>query len=118
MSDDVKEYLQTGKKNLILIYALFLSGIFIKLLPFIGAVFAYANLSCSNIIWQSHYVYAFRTFCFSATGMFFAIIFPISLIGMLLYAITFVWFLVRSIVAFRLILENNSHPNPLTFWIK
>lgn len=117
MSEEVKQYLQTGKKNLILIYALFLGGILIPLLPIFGAVFAYANLSCSNIIWQSHYIFAFRTFCFGASGIFIAIIFPIVFVHYLLYAFVFVWFVVRSIIALRLLLESNSHPNPLTFWI-
>jgi uncharacterized membrane protein len=118
MSEEVRQYLQTGKKNLILIYALFLGGILIPLLPFIGAVFAYANLSCSNIIWQTHYVFAFRTFCFSLVGIFIATIFPVAFVCHLLYALTFVWAVVRSIVALRLLLESNSYPNPLTFWIK
>lgn len=118
MSEEVNQYLQTGKKNLILIYALFLGGILIPLLPPIGAVFAYANLSCSNKIWQTHYIFAFRTFCFGALGVVLARILSIFIFYNLLYAVVFVWFVLRSIIALRLLLESNSHPNPLTFGIK
>lgn len=43
MSDDIKEYLDPGKKNLILIYVLYLCGIIIPILPIIGVVFAFCQ---------------------------------------------------------------------------
>lgn len=118
MSDEVKEYLQPGKKNLILVYVLYLSGLLVPILPIIGAVFAYANKTNDNKIWQSHYLFAFRTFLFGIIGSFVAMITIFIFIGPILYMFIFVWFIVRSIVAMQFLLEGSSHPNPLTFWIK
>ncbi len=118
MSDDIKEYLDPGKKNLILIYVLYLCGIIIPILPIIGAVFAFANKNHKNELWRNHYIFAFRTFCFGILGAFVAMITTFIFIGPILYMLVFIWFVVRSIVAMQYLLEGVSHPNPLTFWIK
>jgi uncharacterized membrane protein len=118
MNEEVKEYLQPGKKNLILIYILYLGGLLIPILPIIGVVFAYANQNISNLVWQSHYVFAFRTFLFGMAASFVAMITTFIFIGPILYMLILVWFIVRSIVAMQFLLEESPHPNPLTFWIK
>ena len=118
MSDDIKEYLDPGKKNLILIYVLYLCGIIIPILPIVGAVFAFANHGHKKELWKSHYVFAFRTFYLGIAGAFVAMLTTFIFIGPILYILIFVWFVVRSIVAMQYLLEENPHPNPLTFWIK
>ena len=118
MSDDIKEYLDPGKKNLVIIYVLYLCGIIIPILPIVGAVFAFANQGYKKELWQSHYVFAFRTFYLGVAGAFVAMITTFIFIVPILYILIFVWFVVRSIVAMQYLLEGNPHPNPLTFWIK
>ena len=123
MSNEVKEYLEPGKKNIILIYILFLSGVIAPIvLPFIGAVFAFAYKDHENSLWRSHYIFAFRTFCFGAFGVFIAMITAFTIIfiplAFIFYILAFVWFVVRSIIAIHYLLEGLPHPNPLTFWIK
>ena len=118
MSDEIKQYLDPGKKNLILIYILYLCGIIVPILPIVGAVFAFANKTNSSKLYRTHYVFAFRSFCFGIAGAFVAMITTFILIGPILYMLIFVWFVVRSIVALQYLLEEQSHPNPLTFWIK
>ena len=118
MSDEVKKYFETGKKNLFLIYILYLCGILVPILPLIGAAFAYANLTTSNRVWQTHYLFAFRTFCFGMIGAFVAMITTLIFIGPILYILVFIWFIVRSIVALQLIIEGVAHPNPTTLWVK
>ena len=118
MSDEIKQYLDPGKKNLILIYILYLCGIIVPILPIVGAVFAFANKTNSSKLYRSHYVFAFRSFCFGIAGAFVAMITTFILIGPILYMLIFVRFVVRSIVALQYLLEEQPHPNPLTFWIK
>ena len=118
MSNEIKHYLEPGKKNLILIYVLYLCGIIIPILPIIGAVFAFANKADNNKLYRSHYIFAFRSFCFGIIGSFVALITTFIFIGPILYMLILVWFVVRSIVALQYLLEEEAHPNPLTFWIK
>jgi uncharacterized membrane protein len=117
MSDEVKEYLQPGKKNLILIYALYLIGLLVPVFPLVGAAFAYANKEYPNSNLQSHYIFALRTFYLGVIGLFISIITTIILIGPFLYMVVFVWFVVRSIIALQLVFQDRPHPRPLTYWI-
>jgi uncharacterized membrane protein len=118
MSDEIKQYLEPGKKNLILIYILYLFGTIGPILPIIGAVFAFANKTNSNNLYSTHYTFAFRSFCLWLCGVLVAMIFTFANIGLLLKILIFVWFIVRSIIALQYLLEKKPHPNPLTLWIK
>ena len=118
MNDVVKEYLEPGKKNLILIYVLYLLGGFISLLPIIGGAFAYANIAHKDPILQSHYIFAFRTFWLSIVGFVIAFITTLIFIGVIIYMLVFVWVVMRSIIAIQCLLEGAPHPNPSSFWIK
>ncbi len=118
MSNDIKEYFDPGKKNLFLIYILYLGGLILPLLPIVGAVFAFANQNYSAELWRSHYIFAFRTFIFGILGMFISIIMTFIFIGIILYILLFVWFVMRSIFAIKYILDNDPHPNPLTLGVK
>lgn len=64
MSEEIKEYLEPGKKNIILIYILFLGSLIFPILCFLGGAFAYANKSHANKVLQSHYLFAYKTFFF------------------------------------------------------
>lgn len=118
MSEEIKQYLEPGRKNLILIYVLYLCGIIVPILPIIGAVFAFANKTNNSKLYRTHYIFAFRSFCFGMAAAFVAMITTVIFIGPILYMLIFVWFVVRSIVALQYLLEEQPHPNPLTFWIK
>jgi uncharacterized membrane protein len=48
MSEEVRQYLQPGKKNLILIYILYLAGLINLIFPLVGVAFAYANKEDSS----------------------------------------------------------------------
>ena len=118
MNDEIKKYIEPGKKNLILVYILYLGGIIIPILPLVGVVFAFANMNHNDERWRSHYIFAFRTSGFGLLGIFVAMITTLIFIGPILYMMIFVWFVVRSIIALQFLLEDSSHPNPLTLWIK
>jgi uncharacterized membrane protein len=124
---EIRQYFETGKKNLVLVYILYLSVIISPvinqlvislILPFVGAGFSYYNLLCSNKIWQTHYMFAFRTFCFGIVSFFVIKILNIAFLSFVVQGLLFIWIAARSIIALKLLLEEMEHPNPLTFWIK
>ena len=115
MSDEIKQFLDPGKKNLIFIYILYLCGIIVPILPIVGAVFAFVNKTNSNKLHQSHYyIFAFRSFCFAIAVALVAMITTLIFIGPILYMLIFIWFVARSIVALQYLLEEQPHPNTLT----
>lgn len=118
MHDVVKKYLEPSKDNLILIYVLFLLGLLSFLLPIVGAVLAFVNTTNKDPMLKSHYIFAFRTFCFGVVGLFVALITTFIYIGPIIYILVFVWFILRSILAIQYLLEGAPHPNPLILWIK
>lgn len=139
MGDTIKEYMKAGKKNILLIYVLFLLGIIVPFLAIIGGIFAYINKNTEDTIWRSHYIFAFRTFIFpfviwvSITFLLLpilALIFTylgnsggllVLMLGpfiIIMNIAMFIWLVVRSIIAIQLILADKPHPNPLTLGIK
>lgn len=118
MSDDVKQYFVSGKKNLIFVYLTFLGGILIPLLPVIGAAFSYSNKGTNDRFLSSHYVFAFRTFIVGFVVGVLMLVPPIIFISPIIYFFLSIWVIVRSIIAVQYLMENNPHPNPLSFWIK
>lgn len=118
MNKDIKIYLDPGKKNLVLIYVLYLGGVILPLLPIIGAAFAFANQNYKEEIWRGHYIFAFRTFIFGMIGAFIAMITTVVFIGPIIYVLMFTWLVARSIIAIQYILGENPHPNPSSFWIQ
>ncbi|PCJ23924.1 MAG: hypothetical protein COA94_07845 [Rickettsiales bacterium] len=118
MSDEIKEYLEPGKKNLILIYMLYLCGVLVPLLPIVGGVFAYANQNNEDEIWKSHYIFAFRSAVLGVLGMLISMITAFIFIGVIFYMVVVIWFVVRSILALQYLFEGKAHPNPMSYWIK
>ncbi len=118
MSDEIKQYLQPGKKNLILIYVFYLIGFMVPVFSLVGAAFAYANKEDSNEFLRNHYIFALRTFIFGIIFWFVAFVSFVIYIGIIIYPLVFVWFFVRSIIALQYVIQELPHPNPLTFWIK
>lgn len=133
MRDEIKKYTEPGKKNLILIYALYLLGIVFMtyLFPIISACICFYNINNSNYIWQTHYKFALRSFGIGALALFIigimGIIFmsffnKITFFGpmmlMLLSVLVTVWFIARGIIAIQFLLEEKAHPNPNSLWIK
>lgn len=126
MSDEIKQYLDPGKKNLVLIYVLYLAGIIAPPLALIGAIFAFINGANSSRIYKSHYVFALKSFLISLiVGLITMILSILMVVNILviviipaLYAALFLWITARSIIALQYLLADQPHPNPRTFWIK
>ncbi|MFK7973445.1 MAG: hypothetical protein AB8B66_01090 [Rickettsiaceae bacterium] len=118
MDYQIKQYIQAGKKNLFLIYALYLMWMIIPLLTLIGAVFAYANINHEDNFLRSHYIFSFRTFMVGFFGSIIAAAASLFFIGPIIFIAIFIWCVIRSIFALQFLIANQTHPNPLTFWIK
>lgn len=118
MNNEVKEYLQPGRKNLIAVYILYLCGIIVPLLPIIGVASAYLNKNSYDRIYQSHYIFLIRTFFFGLGGIFVSMITTIIFIGPLIYFAVLIWFIARIVIGFKYLIDNKEHPNPLTFLIR
>jgi uncharacterized membrane protein len=119
MNINIKDYIKAGKQNLIAIYILnIISIIMFPPFLFLGAYFSYSYKNHKSITWRSHYIFILRTLIFGLIGAFASILTTFIFIGPIISMLVFVWFAVRTIVALQLLLEENPHPNPLTFWIK
>lgn len=118
MDKEIKKYINAGKTNLMVIYILFLCGVVAPLLPIIGAVFAYVNKDIKDGLLASHYTFILRTFCIGFIGIIISMITTIILIGPVLYACLFVWFILRIAIGLKYLLNDTGHPNYMTYWIK
>ena len=118
MDKEIKQYIQAGKKNLTMLYILYLCGIVAPLLPVIGAIFAYLNKDIKDKMLASHYIFIFRTFYIGFIGIIISFITTIIFIGPLLYICVVIWFILRIAFGFKYLLNDMPHPNYMTFWIK
>lgn len=118
--EEIKTYLQSGQRNIILIYVLYLIGLITPSLSLVGisVAYAYAYQEERNNLLSSHYQFAFRTFVIGVIGIVLDIITSLTFIGIILYWAIFAWCTVRSIIAIQFLLKNSPHPNPMGFWIK
>lgn len=123
MDKHLKEYTESGKKNLIVVYILYLCGIVAPLLPLMGVVFAYINKDKNkgDNFTTSHYVFLFRTFCLGFLGWIIYIVTISTIlvgIGLALKFILAVWYILRVAIGFKYMIEDQTYPNPMTYWIK
>jgi len=118
MNREIKQYLNPGKKNLIVVYVLFLCGIIAPPLPIIGAIFAYINKDITDKTLASHYIFLFRTFCIWCIGGIICTIAIIVIISSILYILLSIWFMLRIIIGFKYLLNNQAISNYMTYWIK
>ena len=118
MNDEFAQYLGACKKNLVIVYLLYLCGIIAPLLLIIGTVFTYINKDTKDTILSSHYLFLYRTFWIGATMLLISVITTIIFVGIIIYALLFIWFIIRVGFGFRCLMNNYPHPNPLTFMIR
>ena len=118
MDKHLKEYTESGKKNLIVVYILYLCGVVAPILPLIGVFFAYLNKDKGDNFATSHYVFLFRTFCLGVLGWIVCFIFTFIIIGVVLYFALAVWYVLRVAIGFKYMIEDQVYPNPMTYWIK
>ena len=120
MNNEIKQYLQPGKKNLIIVYVFYLCGVVAPLLPIVGVIIAYHNRNnIKNNIFISHYLFIIRTFwIWGASTIILMLIEGVSFAYMTLSVCALFWLISRAAVGLHYLIENVEHPNPLTYWVK
>lgn len=118
MKDDLAEYLAANKKNLVVVYVLYLCSIVAPILSLVGVVFSYIHKDTSNHMLSSHYLFLYRTFWISVVLSVISFVTAIIFVGFVIYALLSIWFIVRIAFGLKYLVNNEAHPNPLTFFIK
>ena len=109
-----------------IIYALFLIGLSNGLTAFIGLILAYVAQGEAGPKMRSHYVFLIYTFWTCALwaflggivialgGMLMIILigFPIMAVGMGLLGLTWLWFLIRTVVGAIYLAQDQAYPRP------
>lgn len=114
--DKIKEYLLTSsKKNLLVIYLLFLGTIVSIYLPIIGIILAYVNQQPYDLTYYSHYQLLCRTFWIYliANGLMYVSIILIFIIPLLT-----IWLIIRLVIGLKYLFDDLPHPNPTTYWFR
>ena len=118
MNDNLVKYLEASKKNLTIVYVLYLCSIVAPLLSIVGGVVAYIHQDTNNSMLSSHYLFLYRTFWISALMSLISYVTTVMFFGVIIYGLLFIWFIVRVAFGFKCLMDNLPHPNPLTFLVK
>jgi uncharacterized membrane protein len=110
--DVVSTYIHPGRENVMLIYVLFLAGLFpaFGAVPIVvGFIMALLNRSSAEGVWASHYEFQYRT---AAIGLLFVIVSSVLVlvvVGVAGLILTVIWWIVRSVKG----LQAASRENPI-----
>lgn len=110
-------FLEPGKGNVQLIYALYLAGFVIGITPIIGIVFAYINRGKAGGWLESHYTYAIRTFWIGVLYSAISFILMFVIIGMLGFIVTAVWTIIRCVVGLQKVSRGEAIADPQSWLI-
>ncbi len=125
MNQEIIEYIKAGKKQLIVVYIMYLCGIVAPLLAIIGAVFSYIHRNNDEKFLSTHYLFLFYTFVYGASASILHNLltlipttsFTMFLINVILYTCIIAWFLLRVTIGLRYLISNLPHPNPDSKWL-
>ncbi len=120
-----KEYLGPSRKNVIIIYFLYVISCLLTLPPLflLGFVMSYVNKDVKNHMLSSHYSFLNGTFFICV------FVFILWLICTILLALVFapsswflillfyLWFFLRIGIGLKYITDSKEHPKPSTLWI-
>ena len=110
--DIVSTYIHPGRENVMLIYVLFLAGLFpaFGAVPIVvGFIMALLNRSAATGVWASHYEFQYRT---AAIGLLFVIVSSVLVlvvVGIVGLILTVIWWIVRAVKG----LQAASRENPI-----
>jgi uncharacterized membrane protein len=110
--DVVSTYIHPGRENVMLIYVLFLAGLFpaFGAVPIVvGFIMALLNRSAATGVWASHYEFQYRT---AAIGLLFVIVSSVLVlvvVGIVGLILTVIWWIVRAVKG----LQAASRENPI-----
>ncbi len=108
-------WMVAGYKNAQLNYFLYLLAFFLGITAIVGVVFAYVNRDDANSTVYSHYTYQIRTFWMGLGYSVICLILTFVFIGILLFMLLSVWWLIRSIKGLMAISRKEPIANPETW---
>ncbi|MBA3040682.1 MAG: hypothetical protein KJ670_05320 [Alphaproteobacteria bacterium] len=112
-----ESWLEPGKLNVQLVYALYLLSFLIGISGLIGLVFAYLNRGKAGGWIDTHYTYAIRTFWIGLLYGLVSAILSLAVIGVLLAIGTVVWVVVRCIIGLQKATAGEPIAKPETWWV-
>tara|TARA_R110002096_G_scaffold105345_8_gene231901 strand:+ start:1726 stop:2076 length:351 start_codon:yes stop_codon:yes gene_type:complete len=95
MAGDLIAPTHDGKARLV--YILYLAGVVVPLTPVIGVVMAYLDRGEAQPWVASHHTFQIRTFWLSWLFVFIAFVLSFVAIGMLLFPVILVWYIIRCV---------------------
>lgn len=110
-------WLEPGKNNVQLIYALYLVGLIVGITGLIGIVLAYINRGKSEAWIETHYTWTIRTFWIGLLFSLISLVLVFVGIGILLAFAVAVWLIVRCIIGLQQVGRNEAIKNPQSWWI-
>lgn len=110
-------WLEPGKLNVQLVYALYLLGFVIGISTIIGVIFAYLNRGKAGGWVDTHYTWAIRTFWIGLLYGVISVLLTIAVIGVLLGIATVVWVVVRCIIGLQKASAGQPIDKPQSWWI-
>jgi len=110
MANDLMNPTDSGKVSIV--YFLFLAGVIVPLTPLIGVVMAYISRDEAEPWLQSHYTFQIRTFWISFLFGLTALLLSLVLIGMLLFPVILVWYIIRCVKGLDGVSKGDPVPDP------
>jgi uncharacterized membrane protein len=109
--------LQDDKTMPLVVYALYLVGLFNGLTAVVGVILAYVSKGAAPEWMQSHYVFQIRTFWLSLLFTVIGFLLMVVGIGFVIVAAVWVWMAVRCILGLSWLLKGQAYPTPRNWMI-
>jgi len=109
--------LQDDKTMPLVVYALYLVGLFNGLTAVVGVILAYISKGAAPEWMQSHYVFQIRTFWLSLLFTVIGFMLTVVGIGFVILAAVWVWTAVRCILGLSWLLKGQAYPTPRNWMI-
>ncbi len=110
MVDDLITSPNSGKATIV--YILYLAGVVVPLTPVIGVVMAYLDRAEAQPWVASHHTFQIRTFWISWLFAFIAFLLSFVVIGMLLFPVILVWYIIRCVKGLDAATKNRPIEEP------
>jgi uncharacterized membrane protein len=116
----ITEYLSYGRENLIMIYILFFASLLFPPFYFIGGLLVFLKIRENEKydFLGSHYSFLFQTFWKGIIAYILCMFLVLFAIGIFLLPLLTIFLFVRLAFGLKFFLNNQTHPNPDTNWVK
>lgn len=95
-----------------LIYILYLANVFLGISVLFGLVMAYNERGNTEEWLETHHVWLIRTFWIGLLYFTLSLLLTVAIIGMILFLMTLVWFVIRMVSGLQALNANRPIDNP------